>query len=222
MRVVPAQPGSVMTNRFIGAAILSLLCVTATFTASADSLVKGRIYLKDGSVVECGEKDRIRLPKRHGDIKLFRNAFYRDKNREIYPQEEVDSLVCWHKSEPERVRKFITSEKEGLLWVYFETPYICVCIYSSKGYGISANGGIEIWQRIRYFSQSRTAYYMRKSGDSEFHVAGSVNRNNKRVFLKRIAEYISDDAALAERILNSESDRNRTILMLSDYMPKGN
>ena len=211
-----------MGNRIIMTAILSLLCSSAVYTANADSLVKGRIHLKNGSVIECGEKDRIKIPKRHGDIKLFRNAFYKNKSKEVFPQKDVDSIVCWHKMAPEYTRKFVPSEEAGLLWVYFDTPYICVCIYSKKGYGISSNGGIEIWQRIGLFSQSRTAYYLRKSGDKEFHVVGSANRNSKKVFLKRIAEYIADDAALADRILHSESGRNRTILMLNDYMPQGN
>ena len=113
-------------------AILSLLCSSAVYTANADSLVKGRIHLKNGSVIECGEKDRIKIPKRHGDIKLFRNAFYKNKSKEVFPQKDVDSIVCWHKMAPEYTRKFVPSEEAGLLWVYFDTPYICVCIYSKK------------------------------------------------------------------------------------------
>ena len=103
--------------------------------------------------------------------------------------------------------------------VYLETPHICVCIYSEKGYGIDSNGGIQVWQRQGTFSQSRTAYYLKKTGEKEFLTVGAANRNTKDVFRERIARYVGDDPELAERIRLSSAIRSKTIQLLRDYDP---
>lgn len=105
------------------------------------------------------------------------------------------------------------------MWVYLETPHICVCIYSEKGYGIDSNGGIQVWQRQGTFSQSRTAYYLKKTGEKEFLTVGAANRNAKDVFRERIARYVGDDPELAERIRLSSAIRSKTIQLLRDYDP---
>ena len=53
--------------------LLSLLCAMTSLAVQASSLVQGRIYLKDGRVIECAEKDRIELPKHSRDVKLLRS-----------------------------------------------------------------------------------------------------------------------------------------------------
>lgn len=204
-------------SRFI---FFSLLWLIATvYGANAVSLVKGKIYLKDGSVIECAKDDRLKIPKRSYNLKLFRRAFYKDKHKEIYAFEAIDSIVCWHASSPQHLRKFIPSPKAGWLWVYIDTPHICVGVYSKKGYGIASNGGIEVFVRQRYFSSSRTAYYLRKANDIDFCDVGSTKRKAKKKFRERISEYISDDPILAEYILQSKTNRNKTILMLEEYNP---
>ncbi len=199
---------------------LGVLCVITISSLKAASLVCGRIYLKNGAVIECTEKDRIKLPKGSGDLKLFRKAFYKDKVKEIYSYEEIDSIICWHAYSPEYLRKFVPSPKSGWLWVYLETPQIGAYVYSKKGYGIDDNGGIEVWVKQRTFSRSRTAYYLRKTDDSEFHDVGSASRNVKNSFRECIAEYISDDPELAKLIRQSNVNRSKTILMLQDYNPQ--
>ena len=103
--------------------------------------------------------------------------------------------------------------------VYLQTPHICVCIYAEKGYGIDSNGGIQVWQRQGTFSQSRTAYYLKKTGEKEFLTVGAANRNTKDVFRERIARYVGDDPELAERIRLSSAIRSKTIQLLRDYDP---
>lgn len=209
-----------MNPKTIKVFFLSILCMMLVATSQAASLVQGRIYLKDGSIIECAEKDRLKIPKYSQNVKLLRRAYYKDKSKEIYAFEAIDSIVCWHPSAPEHPRKFIPVPKIGWLWVHLETPHICAGVYSSKGYGIDTNGGIEVWMKQRYLSRSKTAYYLRKTGDSEFHDMGSASRNAKNVFRERIAEYISDDPVLADQILESNtSNRSKTILMLQKYNP---
>lgn len=212
-----------MNQRIIRILFLSLLCTMTVFVMEAASLVQGRIYLKDGRIIECAEKDRIKLPKHSQDIKLLRRAFYKDKSKEVYRFEEIDSIVCWHAASPEHLRKFIPAPKAGWLWVYMETPYIGAYVYSQKGYGIDNNGGIEVLVKLRSLSRSRTTYYLCKAGDSEFYDVGSASRNAKNVFRERIAAYISDDPELAEIILQSDNkNRSKTILMLKTYNPRKN
>lgn len=209
-----------MNSRILRTILLFSLCVTAVSAAQAASTVQGRIYLKDGRVIECGEKDRIELPKHAQDVKLLRRAFYKDKSKEIYRYEEIDSIVCWHATAPEHPQKFIPAGEAGWLWVYFETPHICVGVFAQKGYGVDSNGGIEVLVKYRSLSRSRTAYYLRKTGEAEFYDAGSASRRGKDRFRESVAAYVSDDPELAEQILQSStSDRSRTILMLEAYRP---
>ena len=209
-----------MAKRIRQLVLLVGLYVMTVSAVQAAGLVQGRIYLKDGRVIECAEKDRIELPKHSRDVKLLRRAFYKDKSKEVYRFEEIDSIVCWHVASPGHLRKFIPASKVGWLWVYVEAPYIDAYVYSRKGYGIGNNGGIEVLLKRRTFSRSRTTYYLRKAGDNEFYDVGSASRNAKNVFRERIAAYISDDPELAEIILQSDSkNRSKTILMLNDYNP---
>lgn len=209
-----------MCTMFKRIVLLSLLCAMTSLAVQASSLVQGRIYLKDGRVIECAEKDRIELPKHSRDVKLLRRAFYKDKSKEIYAFEEIDSLVCWHAASPEHLRKFIPASSVGWLWVYMETPHIGAYVYSHKGYGIDNNGGIEVLVKMRSLSRSRTAYYLRKTNDPEFHDVGSASRNAKNGFREQIVEYISDDPELAEQIRQSQSrNRSKIILMLESYQP---
>ena len=209
-----------MNPRIIRTILLLFLCLTAVSVAKAASTVRGRIYLKDGRVIECGEKDRIKLPKHAQDVKLLRRAFYKDKSKEVYRYEEIDSIVCWHATAPEHPQKFIPAAEVGWLWVYFETPHICVGVFAQKGYGVDSNGGIEVLVKYRSLSRSRTAYYLRKTGKTKFYDAGSASRRGKDRFRESVAAYVSDDPGLAEQILQSNtSDRSRTILMLEAYQP---
>ena len=200
--------------------LLLPILLAAVASVRGASLVEGRIYLKNGSVIECVGDDRLQLPKRFGKLTILRDAFRKTKAKEIFQSGEIDSVVCWHAQSPEHIRKFIPAESPGWMWVYLETPHICVCIYSEKGYGIDSNGGIQVWQRQGTFSQSRTAYYLRKTGETEFYDAGSASRRGKDRFREAVAAYVADDPQLAEAIRQSESsDRSRTILMLEAYEP---
>ena len=202
--------------------LLALFLFTAPATLQAASLLEGRIYMKNGSVIECTGNDRLKMPKKSGRLKIFRDAFQKTKTKEVLPAGDIDSVICWHTKSPEHTRKFIFGAKPGWMWVYVETPYIKACIYSKKGYGINTNGGIQVWQRRRWFSRSRAAYFLQKEGDRGFRNVGSAYRRSKDVFRERIARYIDDDPTLAERIRQSNAYRDKTILMLHDYDPTRN
>ena len=197
--------------------LLFLFATTAPLRAAA--LVEGRIYLKNGSVVECTGDDRLQLPQKSGKLKIFRDAFRKTKTKDVLPAGDIDSVICWHAKTPEHVRKLVWASDPGWMWVYLETPYIRVCVWSKKGYGIDTDGGIQIWQKQRTFSQSRTAYFLQKHGGDGFRDVGGANRNSKDAFRERVARYVDDDPALAERIRHSNASRSKTVLMLQDYNP---
>ena len=76
---------------------------------------------------------------------VLRDASRKTKAKEVFLSGEIDSVVCWHAQSPEHICKFIPAGSPGWMWVYLETPHICVCIYLEKGYGIDSNGGIQVW-----------------------------------------------------------------------------
>lgn len=201
--------------------LLFFLCI-GVWTVQAGSLVEGVVYLKDGRSVEFKGRDRIEIPSRHRDVKGMRDAFTKNKQKEIYPVEEIDSVICWHPRTPEYRRKFLPSSLIGWCWVYFETPHILAVIYAKKGYGVATNGGIGIYQRRGIFTRSRVKYYLRKPGEKEFYSPGKVKSRTGKAFLERLCNYVADDAALCDRIRHSDTWRGKTLLLLKDYNPGTN
>lgn len=105
---------------------------------------------------------------------------------EKFSAEQIDSIIAWHPATREHVRKFVPSETPGWMWVYFETPKVCVCIYSEKGYGISVNGGSEVLQWQGLIFRSRTAYCLRRAGEETFEVIGSADGRSSEGFRRKL------------------------------------
>ncbi|MBQ7762374.1 MAG: hypothetical protein IJ382_02455 [Flavobacteriales bacterium] len=208
-----------MSKRVKKLILLTLLCVTTIYAAPAASLIEGRIYLKNGSIIECTGNDRLQLPKKSGKLKIFRNAFQKTKTKELISVVDIDSVICWHTKSPEHLRKLVFEQDPGWMWVYVETPHITACIYSKKGYSIDTNGGMLVLQRHGWFSRSRVGYFLQKCGESGFQNIGSAYHRSKDSFRERIACYIDDDPELAGRIRQSNTYRDKTILMLQEYDP---
>ena len=104
---------------------LFLICVwsVGVFSVRAAVPVEGIIYFKEGKSVGFSGDHRVCIPKKGKDVKAFRGIFTRDKQKEVYPAEEIDSIVCWHPRTPEFRRKFILAEGIGWCWQYFATPH---------------------------------------------------------------------------------------------------
>ena len=160
---------------------------------------------------------RIKLPKRSGKTVFLRNAYRKEEVRESFKAAQIDSIIAWHPATPEHVRKFVPSESIGWLWIYVETPQISVGVYSAKGYGIDTNGGIQVIQRNGLIFRSKTAYCLKKTGETDFTPVGKVGGKANNKFRKKVAAYVSDDPAMADIILNSRTQRDKTVLMLMEY-----
>lgn len=88
--------------------LLSILFCSLLFsTATAAELVEGRVYLKNGTVIECKGNDRLQIPKKGGDLKIFRDAFRKTKRKEVVAVEEIDTVLCWHTKTPQHVHRFV-------------------------------------------------------------------------------------------------------------------
>lgn len=198
--------------------LLAIVCLAALSGAAAP--IEGVVYLKGGGSVAFEGRDRMKVPRKKQDVKGWRDAYGRDKQKERFAVEEVDSVVCWHARSPERRQKFVPAEGIGWSWVYFETPHILALMYAGKGYGIAVDGGIRVWQRRGVFHRSRVGYYLRKRGEAAFWYAGKEKPRTGRKFLNRLCEYVREDAALCRRIREADTWRYKTIRLLEEYCPE--
>ena len=95
-------------------------------------------------------------------------------------------------------------------------------IYSRKGYTIFANGGTATFVRSRLFSSSAIELYLQKLPAGELYSPGRLNRTTSDAFRRRIADFIADDPVTAERIRRSNTSRDKTVQLLTDYLPLPN
>ncbi len=197
--------------------LLFLLLFTAT-NARASSTAEGIVYLNDGTTLEITGHDRILLPRGREKLHILRDAFRR-KTRENIAFERIDSVVCWHAQDPEHRRKFLPTTERGWMWVYFETPAIRVGIHAGKGYGIASNGGIRLFRRKGMFRRKDVDFYADKQA-AGFVRLGPIGRRTTGHFRKRLARYVADDPATARLILQSNTDRSKTVQLLHHYAPE--
>ena len=203
-----------ITSKSILTVFMYLLTISIV---QASSLVCGRIYLKGGTIIECSKEDRLKLPRRSRSTIFMQNAYSKDEVRKTFKITQIDSIIAWHPATPEHLRKFIPSKRFGWLWIYFETPQICVGVYSTKGYGIDTNGGIQIMQRKGFIFRSKATYCLKKMEAEDFESVGKINGKANGKFRNKVAEYVNDDPNLAETILYSKTKRDKTILILQSY-----
>lgn len=198
--------------------LIIIVCLAAWSGTAAP--VEGVVYLKGGRSVAFEGRDRLKVPRKKQDVKGWRDAYGRDKQKERFAVEEVDSVVCWNPRCPERQRRFIPAEGIGWSWVYFETPHILTLMYAKRGYGIAMDGGIRVWQRRGVFHRSHVGYYLRKRGETEFWYAGKSKAKTGKRFLERLCGYVREDAALCRRIREADTWRNKTVALLMGYCPE--
>lgn len=205
-------------------ALLFVLLLGAAGTLrAAGAMAEGIVYLKDGTRVEYTGRDRIELPRQWKDVKAFRNAFSKKKDKEkaTYQPSDIDSIVCWHPQGKEYPRKICFVPPMGWCWVYAENPHIRVLLYAKKGYILYSSGGMRALYKQKTFNKTEMTFYLLKSGESDPYTIGGLLGNSSDAFRKRICAYIADDPDLCERIRQSSSIRSKTMSMLEEYAPQG-
>lgn len=201
-------------NRFL------LFCVLlfAAAELQAASHVEGTVYLKGGRTVTYTQNDRLEIPRKAKPLYGWRDAFRKTKSRTVYRYDEIDSAVLWAPRHPEKRHVFIPTAV-GWCRVYFATPQLRALLHSRKGYTIYANGGTAVFVRSGVFTSSAITLWLQKLPDGALWTPGRLNRSNDDAFRRRIAEFVADDPALAERIRRSSTSRDKTVLLLDAYRP---
>ncbi len=200
--------------------ILLLCTLLAVMGLRAATLVEGSVWLKDGTVHRFTGKDRIRIPRKHGDLDAFRDAFRRKTKQRIrYRYDEIDSVVLWHSRTPEEHHTFLPTEK-GWCHRILATPSIRVLLYSRVGYRLYATGGGTELARVGALRTSKIRIYLQKGDSPALRSLGRVNRRNGNAFRRRTAAFVADDPELARRIRGSFTSRKKTLLLLRDYHPR--
>ncbi len=198
--------------------LLPLLLLFGCSALQAASLVEGRLYLKTGETIDFTDGDRIEIPRKNRPLRTFRDAFRKTKRRTAYRPDQIDSVVLWHPRNPGERHTFLPT-RAGWCRLFFATPALRALIYSRKGYTIFANGGTVILFRNRLFSSSAVELYLQKLPDGDLYSPGRLNRTTSDAFRRRIAGFVADDPVTAGRIRRSNTSRDKTVLLLTDYLP---
>lgn len=197
-----------------------LFCLLSAAVAWAGT-VEGTIYFKDGTSADYTGADRIVLPKKHGDLKAYRDYYRKTKTRDRYAPELIDSIVCWAKASPQHTHTYVPLEECGWVWQYLRNDRMAIYIYSPKGYSIVTAGGAFYYVRQRTFSQSKGSVYVRKTSDASACAAGKLTRRVRPAFREALCRYVADDEALCDRIRRSGGNHVKIAAMLLDYAPAG-
>lgn len=110
---------------------LFLICMWSVGVCSVQAAVpvEGTIYFKEGKSVGFSGDHRVCIPKKSKDVKAFRSIFTRDKQKETYPAEEIDSIVCWHPRMPGISAEIYTGGRYRLvLAVFCYAAYRGLCL----------------------------------------------------------------------------------------------
>ena len=201
--------------------LLPLLLLLGCSALRASSLVEGRLYLKTGETIDFTNGDRIEIPRKNRPLRTLRDAFRKTKQRTTYHPDRIDSVVLWHPRNPAERHTFLPT-RAGWCRLYFATPFLRTLIYSRKGYTIFANGGTATFVRSRIFSSSAIELNLQKLPAGDLCSPGRLNRTTSDAFRRRIADFIADDPVTAERIRRSNTSRDKTVQLLTGYLPLPN
>ncbi|MCI9606948.1 MAG: hypothetical protein HFJ94_02085 [Muribaculaceae bacterium] len=190
-----------------------LLTALVPLTLSAEkvlALMPGIIYFKDGSVEELVDSSRIAIPQKQKDLLILDHAYTHRQNigRRISP-EDVDSVVIWSVTSPERRHTLCYFKESGWCWLLDKANGLMVCAFSPKGYHISGNGGM--WCR------GKCDGIVYKEGTP--HRFSKLTKQSNESFRRKVAALVADDPELARQIMSGRMRRDKTLRMLAGYNP---
>ena len=200
-----------MKHRRIIQHILSAVILTIAFQATAQrNLMEGIVYLSTGSVISTADSLGIEIPVKQKPLRIVTNPYTaRQKVRDKIQPQQIDSIVLWNPTAPERPHTFEYIPPYGWCWLLEHGNHISVYAFSPKGYTISGNGGI--WAR------KKLDIIVRKGDTTYLFSKPEKFADNK--FRQQVAEIVSDDAGLVRMIMQSSSRRDKILRMLNLYSP---
>ena len=150
-------------------ASLLLFCVGAIGIKA--QTCEGRVCLKNGMRLLYAGDDRMDVPSKKRDVRVYRRFFSSACQRDVVPYDRIDSVVVWNSAAPDAVRLLVPLEGVGWSWLYAGCPRMLVYVYASQGYSLSAQGGIRAWQGNRFSAlfliPGKTAcdFYVQRPGE---------------------------------------------------------
>ncbi|MDE5942141.1 MAG: hypothetical protein K2H14_08530 [Muribaculaceae bacterium] len=194
--------------------ILIAALATAAPDASATKVVQrvcGRVYLKTGRVIEVSDSNRIGTPhKKNGRLVVIENALtHRAKEIEVFSGAEVDSVQMWQRTRADRVRTIVYHPDYGWCWKIESAGDITVYAFSSDGYFLAGNGGMNARGKLSLLVDKGGTVY-------EFD---KTDKMADDAFRRQVAAFVADDPQLARKIAESRKSRSVTIRMLGGYNP---
>lgn len=201
-----------------------LICLLLALTVRAE-VAEGVIYFKDGHQLEVGGDDRLELPMKDDDVKVFKSYYSRKREEQRYEPSGIDSIVCWHPASKQARFRLCMVQTVGWCWLYIGTPFIHVLVYASKGYALTGMGGISATQVDLYGSMfgrlvhSKCDFYLEAPG-KPLRNLGNAYKKADRQFVDSVCDYVKDDPVTVAR-LRTLIGRNRShfLMELADYQP---
>ncbi|MBD5233242.1 MAG: hypothetical protein HDS65_03585 [Bacteroidales bacterium] len=190
-------------------AILLLFCAPALCAkGKLYTSQYGRAYLQSGETVIAEGENRIVIPKKKEKLLINEKAYTHESKigRKIDPL-EIDSVVVWSPSAPERPHTLRFIPDYGWCWQLESGPRISIYAYSPKGYYFGGNGGG--WVR------GKGRLILVKDGVA--YDCGRHDKNINNALRRKLAPLVADDPKLSEYILNVKGRRDKKLRVLSTY-----
>lgn len=194
--------------------LLALTAILATSLPHAAATkvtqqVCGRLFLKDGSIVETTDSTRLGTPhKKHGKVVVVENAFtHNSREARVIDGADTDSVQIWQRTRTDRIRTLIYLPERGWAWKLESAGDIAVYAYSPDGYYLAGNGGMSTRGKL-------TMLVVKDGHTYEFEKTGRMANDNLR---REVAAFVADDPALATQIMESRKTVDATLRMLGLY-----
>ena len=201
-------------RRIIGIIIIACFSMGMCNTAYAKKIyptVCGCVYLHSGDSIMANDSVRVKIPKKRNRLELIDNAY--TNNNKIQTKlnpEDIDSLVIWSATAPERKHTLRYIAEFGWSFEAEHTPYVEVYCFASKGYSCSGNGGFWMYGKCKI--------YIIKNG--EIYKFGEPHKWVDKKMRARLEALVADDARYAEYIKSAKGRRDKVLRSLVNYNPK--
>lgn len=170
----------------------------------------GRIYLSSGDSIIADGELRVGVPTKKKKLELIEKAYTKDSRvKSRLDPAEIDSVVIWVPTAPERTHSFRFVEGYGWCYEAERTPYVSVYCFAPKGYRLAGNGGI--WM----LGKSKMLVVKGKE-TFEFGKPSAMLSNKMRKKLKAI---VSDDPYYCDFVMAAKGRSDKILRSLKMYKP---
>lgn len=171
----------------------------------------GRIYMRSGDSIIADGKLRLSVPLKNKKLEVISHAY--TGNNEIQSRispEDVDSVVLWTSTAPQRPHIFKYINKFGWCWQLDSSPYLSVYCYAPKGYYCAGNGGL--------WTYGKNKMFIVKGG--EIYVFGQHNKVVDKKMRAKLETIVADDVRCLEYVRTAKGRADKVLRGLVMYNPK--